>query len=95
MPVIDKETFKADLRQNIVQVVFTKVDGTNRIMNCTLSPRLIPPAPVLTEEEQAKKAAKKPRKENPDVVAVFDTDLQSWRSMRYDSIISVQLPYTS
>ena len=90
--VIDRESLKADLRQNIIEIIFTKVDGTNRVMRCTLQPRMLPPLPVLTVEEAA---AKKPKKVNPDILNVFDTDKSEWRSMKYDSIISYQLPYTS
>lgn len=93
--IVDRNAFLADLREGIMEVIFTKVDGSNRILNCTLNRFVVPPPPVLTEEEQAKKDAKKPRKVNPDVCAVWDVDLKEWRSFRYDSVVSVQSRYTT
>ena len=66
-----------------VAIEFTKVDGTNRKMPCTLAPQLIPPAPIVEGK------IKKERKENPTVIRVFCTDKQEWRSFRIDSVISI------
>ena len=62
------------LHTNVVDVTFTKVDGTERTMNCTLNPDLLPPAPV-TE-------SKKERKQSTTSIAVFEVDLKQWRSFR-------------
>ncbi len=63
-------------------VKFTKVDGTERVMNCTTMNDLIPtdqrPIPV------AEGAI--PRKESVETLRVFDTDIQAWRSFRVDSV---------
>lgn len=76
-----KETIKEKLRQGSVTVEFTKADGTVRKMICTLQEHVIPPAePKKTERV---------KKENDDVLAVWDLEAQGWRSFRFDSILSV------
>jgi hypothetical protein len=50
-------------------------------MICTLQEHVIPPAePKKTERV---------KKENDDVLAVWDVEAQGWRSFRFDSILSV------
>jgi hypothetical protein len=66
------------LRENVVNVVFVKNDGTERVMNCTLKPDLLPERTEFTST----------RKSNPDVMSVWDLDNAGWRSFRLDSIIT-------
>lgn len=87
--IIDRDALKNDLKTNIIEITFNKVDGTTRTMRATLQPRLLPPLPELTEEQQANKKVKK---QNPDVLPVYDVEANGWRSIRYDSIIFVQDP---
>jgi hypothetical protein len=70
----------------IVEVTFTKVDGTVRAMPCTLNEGLIPPAPApdLTKPPRVKK-------HNPAVMSVFCTDKQEWRSFRLENVISFKV----
>jgi len=68
------------LHQHKVRVTFTKVDGTDRVMNCTLREDLIPALNV----EQIEKAVK--RTVNENIARVWDLDKESWRSFRLDSI---------
>lgn len=76
-----KETIKGKLQQGPVTINFTKADGTVRKMICTLEEGAIPPAePKKTERV---------KKENDDVLAVWDLEAQGWRSFRFDSILSV------
>ena len=58
-------------------VTFTKVDGSKRVMNCTLMEGHVPAMESTSE-----------RKENKDVVVVFDLDKSQWRSFRVDSVQS-------
>ena len=64
------------LRTGIVEVKFTKVDGTERVMRCTLQPQYLP--------ESIEKEGVKVR--NPDVQSVWDIDINAWRSFRFDSV---------
>jgi len=62
------------LINNECQVIFTKVDGTKRVMPCTLDPKRLPTAKV-TE-------SKKEKTVNDQVMSVFCTDKNEWRSFR-------------
>jgi hypothetical protein len=68
-----------------VCVTFTKKDGTEREMQCTLSESLIPSA----KQPAAKTEATSPT--SGSAIRVFDTTIQEWRSFRWDSIKSVTL----
>jgi len=69
-----------ELRQGIMNIVFTKTDGTERKLICTLSEDKIP-------------ADKKPKgtgtAKNDTVLPVFDMENNSWRSFRWDSVQKV------
>lgn len=81
MENLNKDQIVADLRTNVCEVKFTKVNGEERVMRCTLEASALPPQLPLEEG-----AMKTPRKENPDVMAVFDVEAQGWRSFRWDAI---------
>ena len=70
--------------KSTVCVTFTKKDGTEREMHCTLSESLIPAdkQPVAKETDSPTSGS---------AVRVFDTTIQEWRSFRWDSIKSVTL----
>ncbi len=72
------KTLQESLKNGVVNVTFTKVDGTQRTMKCTLCDALIPPA---TPSEN-------PKKKNDSVTSVWDVEKASWRSFRNDSVIS-------
>lgn len=72
------------LRENVCKVKFIKVDGSERLMHCTLHKSFLPEMP-LTEEN----VNSEPRKKNYETVRVFDLDKNDWRSFRIDSIITV------
>lgn len=67
-----------------VKIVFTKADGTERTMLCTLKPEYLP------EDQRESLVGKTERKKNPDVLAVYDLEKNGWRSFRYDSVLSCQ-----
>ena len=71
------------LEQSIVEVTFTKKDGTERVMNCTLLEDYLP------ETTGAGRSA------GSDALAVFDVDADGWRSFRWDSIKAVKLSVES
>ena len=67
------------LAEYVVEVTFTKKDGTERVMNCTLIEDYLP------ETTGSGRAA------NSDALAVFDTDVEDWRSFRWDSIKAIKV----
>lgn len=69
------------LKDNTVNVVFTKVDGTERKMTCTLKEDLMP-----TGQRPKDPAVSPAKAENESVIRVFDTDILAWRSFRVDSV---------
>ena len=64
-------------------VTFTKKDGTERVMNCTLQESVVPQVKVSPDDTEV-------RKVNDAVLAVWDTDKSAWRSFRIDSIKNVE-----
>lgn len=80
MSDVDFETLRNLLRSNVVEVTFTKVNGEERVMKCTLQETFLPEQKGDTE-----------RKKSENVLAVFDIDSNDWRSFRYDSVITYRI----
>ena len=79
--MFERDTILNDLRQYVIEVTFTKVNGEQRNMRCTLRPDLLPPgyAQDITEEKTFHQT-------NPDVIAAWDVQKGGWRSFRVDSV---------
>ena len=75
-----RDWLKSHLRMGPVNVVFTKKDGTEREMKCTLQEGVVVPHEKTTERV---------KDENLETLAVWDLDKNAWRSFRLDSIKSV------
>jgi hypothetical protein len=73
---------KEHLAGGVVSVLFTKKDGTERVMKCTTSESLVPVIVESTEPKREKKV-------NEDVMNVYDVDAKGWRSFRWDSVKNV------
>ena len=73
------------LHSNIVQLTFTKVDGTERTMNCTLMPDMLPQV-VVSED-------KKERKVSTTSIAVCDVELKEWRSFRTTHVKQIRFDF--
>lgn len=86
LPESDREDLQQVLRealsQEVVEVVFIKANGELRTMKCTLNEQL---GAKYTHDE-----SKTPKIPNPDVCAVWDTELQAWRSFRWDRLKKVE-----
>jgi hypothetical protein len=81
----DRELILKELREHVMEVSFTKVNGDNRIMRCTLRKDLLPPTYIAEETKE-----KTFHKENPDVIAAWDVQANGWRSFRIDSVSYLQ-----
>jgi hypothetical protein len=79
-----RDTLLKDLRSQVLEVHFTKANGENRIMRCTLQKQMLPESYQRSLEEQTEE--KTFHKENPDVIAVWDLGENGWRSFRIDSV---------
>jgi hypothetical protein len=63
-------------------VEFTKVDGTQSIMECTLDPKLLP-------EVDATVAKSSTRPEQPHLLHVYATDRKGWRSFVVGNLVKM------
>lgn len=69
---------KKNLQDGNVIVKFTKVDGTEREMRCTLKEGVVP--------QYERKTETKHKKHSDEVCSVWDVDLAAWRSFRWDAV---------
>jgi hypothetical protein len=79
MESLDKDVIKSELHSKVCKVTFTKVNGEERVMYCTLNESMIPSDVVSSETTTT-------RAENPAVQAVYDVNAPGWRSFRWDSV---------
>ena len=82
------------LRRCSCEITFKKVDGSIRVMPCTLKPQSLPAQEfeiVFETVETATEPAKKPRKENPNTIRVYCLDKEEWRSFRIDNVIALKV----
>jgi hypothetical protein len=81
----DSDDFKTiildALRADVSTVVFTKADGTERTMHCTLVESKIPTDKQPKSETQSSSTA-------GSAVRAFDVDKGEWRSFRFESVKS-------
>ena len=83
------------LTNSEISVTFTKADGTDRDMLCTLDHSRIPvsvakpvstTAPVDGIVRESKKSRKEP---DPHSIRVYDLEKQEWRSFRFERLKKV------
>ena len=82
----NQENIVEQLHKGVCTVIFQKTDGTERTMRCTLNSSYAPNMPQQQLNETSTRVS------NPDVVSVWDTDVDSWRSFRIDSISQFNSP---
>ena len=76
-----RQVLSEQLTAGIAEVTFTKVDGEVRTMPCTLQTALLPHVEIVE--------GKKKKEPKLEVMSVFCTDKQEWRSFRIENVISV------
>jgi WYL_2, Sm-like SH3 beta-barrel fold len=72
---------KSMLRMGPVDVTFTKADGTERVMKCTLQEGVVIPHEKTTDRV---------KEENPHNLAVWDMEKNAWRSFRLSNVKQVR-----
>ena len=77
---IDKSGLIEKLKSAVLTIEFTKVDGSNRVMNATLNNQLIP------KQGGEKLNSIKRVSDNPETVIVWDIDANGWRSFKFNSL---------
>lgn len=78
---MNREEMLSLLRTHNCIVKFTKADGSERIMFCTLKQDEIP------EDKKPKGSSSPSRKENLEIIKVFDTEIEEWRSFKVASVL--------
>ena len=78
---MDRNVIQQALKENVVEVTFTKINGDERVMSCTLNSKLLPPA-----TKDATMSQKKIRELNEEVLSVWDVNAQGWRSFRVANV---------
>ena len=71
------------LSTDTVTVTFTKKDGTDRVMNCTTNPTVVPKVEI--------KEGATPRKQSETTMREFDIDIKEWRSFTTKSIKQINV----
>ena len=75
---MNRETLIKNLQKNVMQIIFNKVNGEERIMHCTLHETVLPETSIHN------------KKNNDEVLPVWDTDIGAWRSFRLDSVKDIK-----
>lgn len=76
------EWLKGMLNVGPATVTFTKADGTERVMECTLEASKLPKVEI--------KEGSKPRKESTTSMRVFDLEKNEWRSFTLKNVKRVE-----
>ncbi len=76
------------LKTNVCDVHFTKVNGEERLMRCTLNEDRLPDSVKSQLQQQDERHEQPAFKDN--VIPVWDLEKEGWRSFRVDSVIGVQ-----
>ena len=87
-----REWVRGLLQNSEVTVTFTKADGTDRDMLCTLDHSRIPVSVVkpVQSVDGIVRESRKPKKEpDPHSIRVFDLEKQEWRSFRFERLRKV------
>lgn len=80
-----REELAEKLKTGVYNVKFTKVDGTERVMPCTLVESYLPPA-----KAEDPMSLKKVREISPEVMSAWCTDANGWRSFRVANVLSIE-----
>lgn len=78
--MISKTNLVRLLEEGVVNVKFTKKDGSVRHMKCTLFDAIIQPYERKTDRVKA---------QNDHIISVWDVENDGWRSINYDTIMDV------
>ena len=84
--MMNKHELKEILVNGVATVTFTKIDGTERTMKCTLLPEYMP---TSVAQGQQLLTESSPKVENPNTISVWDIESQGWRSFRIDSVTTI------
>lgn len=78
-----KNWLKSLLQSEVVTLTFTKKDGSERVMQATLSESRIPSSGKSTESAGT-------RNYSDEAQPVYDVEANGWRSFRWDSLCKIE-----
>jgi hypothetical protein len=78
---MNRADIKEFLHDGVCEVLFEKKDGTERLMKCTLNMDYIPEEMKQFQLYKGEKVL-----ENLDLLKVFDTEKQGWRSFIVEKV---------
>lgn len=81
-PLQTKDSVRELLRNNYVEIIFTKKDGSKRTMKCTLRE-----GEIIPYEKKTERTAKV----NDSILAVWDLEAAAWRTVNINTIESVRV----
>jgi len=84
MTVFTRDGLIDMLRHNLVTVTFTKVNGDERVMTCTLISEYIPNAPITNGKTVIKETSS-------NTISVWDVNASGWRSFRVENVKSISM----
>ena len=91
---VEKDLTRTDvveiLYNDVATVTFTKADGTERVMECTLLADVLNKRFDTFSPEDHENIGKE--KMGREVVVVYDIPTAEWRSFRMDSVKSISIP---
>lgn len=76
---VGREWLRGLLKEQAIEVTFIKKDGTQRLMKCTLSKKIVPQAENSSNST-------KTHKHSAEAQPVYDIEAKGWRSFRWDSV---------
>ena len=86
---IIRDWIKSLLQKGPITVTFTKADGTDREMRCTLDLARIPAPTPNVPVDGVVKESKQRKKPDEHSLRVFDLEKNEWRSFRFDRLKKV------
>ena len=89
--IVIRDWVRSLLQKQPVTVTFTKADGTDRDMQCTLNWDLIPTdkhpkGPDNSPVDGIVRESKQRKEPDLHTLRVFDVEKQEWRSFRFDRL---------
>lgn len=78
-----RDNILKELRNNVIDVTFDKVNGERRVLRCTLRQDMLPPNYIVEADHDF-------HAKNENHIAAWDVMNKGWRSFRIDSVVWVE-----
>lgn len=88
-PKITRDAAISMLKTGLVEVRFTKKDGTERVMKATLNSEYLP---EMAQDEAPKRSNEGG---NPDLINCFDVEVDGWRCFKISSLTGIPVPISA